>query len=430
MSLVPGTIIGTGQAIVVELNTARVPELPNMASVSQTARIPVWDDTDNTTKYMTPQQMREFVGGTPVEQPPVISGADLEIEIPPSLYGQTAMPVPALAGKDYSLERINQGRMWSSWFNSLSTGGFQLTRPGDVFVPGDKFVAHIYELEGGNSGGGGGETGGGSPDRGFKLIDASYTITPADFGYRFKVSAGNNKVTITLPALADTPDKTEISIITIVGNDWQTVVQSVNGEFLYVGPFARTSEIMGHGESLRLKKDSDGWYAIEGTVGNYTDAGMPEYGYVLRPNTLIGEGQLVRRDSYPRLWREVQLMGPSLISDAQWGSSVDYQGCFSTGDGTTTFRLPNVRGTSYRMMDGGRGLDTNGRTHPYPGGFQADNIKSHDHALPADMLYQGTAEGGIQGSEDWQTKPGNRTPSTGMSENTVKNTGILGLIKT
>lgn len=432
MTLVSGTIVGTGQSIVVDLPTARVPELTQMTSVSQTAMIPVWDDTDNKTKWMTPDQMREFIGGSPVETPPVISGAYLEIEVPPSLIGQTTLPVPALAGKNYNLERVGKGWMWSGWWEALSTGGFQLTRAGDKFVQGDKFVAHLYEMEGGDGGSGGG-TGGGPVDRGFKLIDANYTITPADFGYRFKVSAGSNKTVITLPPLADTPDKTEVSIITIIGNDWQTIVQGVNGEFMYVGPFARTSEIMGHGESLRLKKDADGWYAIEGTVGNYTDAGQPVYGYATRTNTIVAEGQLVSRDSYPRLWREVQLMGPSLITDELWGSSVDYQGCFSTGDGTTTFRLPNVRGTTYRMMDGGRGLDTNGRTYQHPGGYQPDAVKKVTLPLNGNtIIYNPNSGGGLRGvasDRDWQIG-GSTTVESGANENTMKNTGILGLIKT
>ncbi|MDR0673318.1 MAG: hypothetical protein LBF93_06610 [Zoogloeaceae bacterium] len=66
-------------------------------------------------------------------------------------------------------------------------------------------------------------------------------------------------------------------------------------------------------------------------------------------------GALVSRAAYPDLWAHAQASG-NLVTDEEWGD--DSWGAFSTGNGTTTFRLPDARGEFIRGWDDGRGVDT------------------------------------------------------------------------
>jgi microcystin-dependent protein len=88
----------------------------------------------------------------------------------------------------------------------------------------------------------------------------------------------------------------------------------------------------------------------------------------LKPN-----GALLKRNDYPNLWSYAQASG-ALVSEAEWKK--DRWGCFSTGDGKTTFRLPELRGEFIRCwadtrtgIDGTRAL----------GSFQTDPNLTHAH---------------------------------------------------
>lgn len=60
------------------------------------------------------------------------------------------------------------------------------------------------------------------------------------------------------------------------------------------------------------------------------------------PNCLPRDGQLVNRADWPELWAWAQKT--TLISDAAWLADVTKRGSYSTGNGSTTFRLPDWNG--------------------------------------------------------------------------------------
>lgn len=60
------------------------------------------------------------------------------------------------------------------------------------------------------------------------------------------------------------------------------------------------------------------------------------------PNCLPRDGQLVNRADWPELWAWAQKTSP--ITDAAWLADVTKRGAYSTGDGSTTFRLPDWNG--------------------------------------------------------------------------------------
>lgn len=94
---------------------------------------------------------------------------------------------------------------------------------------------------------------------------------------------------------------------------------------------------------------------------------------------------------------------------------------WGVGDGTTTFNVPDLRGEFIRGWDDSRGVDA-GRVFA---SFQADELRSHNHAIAANTTFAttGTAEFNL-GSF------GNRfSASTGGAETRPRNRALLACVK-
>ncbi|WP_175947066.1 phage tail protein [Burkholderia pyrrocinia] len=96
-----------------------------------------------------------------------------------------------------------------------------------------------------------------------------------------------------------------------------------------------------------------------------------------RAGFLKANGAVLNRADYPALWSYAQGSG-ALVSDAEWQSS--RWGCFSTGDGSTTFRLPEMRGEFIRCWaDGRNDIDPQRAI----GSYQGDQNRLHAHGASA-----------------------------------------------
>jgi phage-related tail fiber protein len=101
---------------------------------------------------------------------------------------------------------------------------------------------------------------------------------------------------------------------------------------------------------------------------------------------------------------------------------------YGSGNGSTTFNVPDLRGEFVRGWDDGRGVDS-GRAF---GSTQADSLRSHTHELSA-----GTASDNLAGGTPVKTinylstsvSPF-ATNSTGGTETRPRNIVLLGCIKT
>lgn len=146
----------------------------------------------------------------------------------------------------------------------------------------------------------------------------------------------------------------------------------------------RTVLYMYGGERLELVSAGTYW-TVGYSNGNFDTVGESRGVRKRKGNTLVLDGTVVNRTDYPRLWEFIQSFttGQDVVTDANWlagtGGNINaYRGCFSLGNGATTFRLPDERGLFDRYLDLTRGLDT-GRIHEHAGGLEMDEVLSHNH---------------------------------------------------
>jgi len=90
-------------------------------------------------------------------------------------------------------------------------------------------------------------------------------------------------------------------------------------------------------------------------------------------------GQIVSRATYSGLWTFAQSSG-NLVTNTNW-TSLSAFGSFSDGDGSTTFRLPDLRGHFVR----GSGTHTDGTAAGTFGRKQDDAIITHSHTVGSDI---------------------------------------------
>lgn len=143
-------------------------------------------------------------------------------------------------------------------------------------------------------------------------------------------------------------------------------------------------------------------------------------GYTIFDNCIVAFGGEFNRADYPKLWAYLQA-NPSLVkTEAQWTTEATATGgiCgfFSDGDGTTTFRVPNLDKAFLRPDS--RAVAS----------YQSDLLKSHRHLITNQVIYaSGSAEravayGGL-GSIG-----GTNSEYSGGDETRPKNIAVLPLI--
>ena len=84
-------------------------------------------------------------------------------------------------------------------------------------------------------------------------------------------------------------------------------------------------------------------YGVGKPLMHATRAYIPAYELPL-------DGQLVNRADYPDLWAWAQMTTP--IADSAWMADVTQRGKYTTGDGSTTFRLPDWNGVQSGSIPG------------------------------------------------------------------------------
>ncbi|WP_439392556.1 tail fiber protein [Bradyrhizobium sp. PMVTL-01] len=143
------------------------------------------------------------------------------------------------------------------------------------------------------------------------------------------------------------------------------------------------------------------------------------------PGWLKLYGSLLSRTSYAGLWNYANTTG-NLVSETTWATA-NFQGAFSTGDLSTTFRIPDGRGEFLRGWDDSRGVDPGRQI----GSLQGDLIRDHTHNY--DKLQGGLHQDGTQSATVNTTyntvASGSVNGGLGGSETRPRNIALLACIK-
>ena len=166
---------------------------------------------------------------------------------------------------------------------------------------------------------------------------------------------------------------------------------------------------------LKKKVKDENWDIIDSTMKTISDKIPP--GVILMygaptapPGWLECDGSAVSRTTYSALF--------SVIGTT-----------YGSGDGTTTFNLPDLRGEFIRGWDHGRGVDKN----RIFGSTQEDEIKSHNHPLRTATHWGAGGTGSAPSLATDVTEYGESTnviKNTGGTETRPRNVALIYIIKT
>lgn len=127
------------------------------------------------------------------------------------------------------------------------------------------------------------------------------------------------------------------------------------------------------------------------------------------------------RNTAPNGWLECSGAAVSRTTYADLFAAIGTT--FGSGNGSTTFNLPNLRGEFIRGWDNGRGVDS-GRSF---GTAQADDLKAHTHTYSTKGVAGNNVTGGPSPINDgMQTL---NSGSTGGAETRPRNIAMLYCIK-
>lgn len=338
-----------------------------------------------------------------------------------------------LTGWAYDLERVGMGTMQPGVDYATDANGFHLLLAGDQFGAGEKFVLHFQPLVG--------EEQVDPPPAlisSTEVITANRTLTNADVGKSFLIQGAGTNLTVILPSLSLVGDNKTLFFSSAGGNHINAIIQCAGSDAfeykLYTNQVtAQTKIILGQSQHLMIFKANSKWNILSCSdeikmVGEVIDQ------YSKQPiNTLLGNGTLKSRADYAGLWAYVQTLEAGLlIADSQFNNTdVDgnfvNQAKYTTGDGSTTFRIPKLYVYGYR-----RAVDGSIRL---PADFKTDDVKQHKHDLIVPTNKTSTTDSGVGrfvgGADGNEPSPMNTvtTENNSGTETTPKNTGIYALIR-
>lgn len=136
-------------------------------------------------------------------------------------------------------------------------------------------------------------------------------------------------------------------------------------------------------------------------------------------------GAQLSRTTFAALWAHAQAAG-ALVTDAQWLAG--HTGAFSSGDGGTTFRLPDLRGEFLRGWDDARGLDSGRAIGTFQGSLLGSHVHTGTTSTNGDHSHTHLGVGGTRagGSSGTVTSDANSNTSTAGAHNHTFTTDATG----
>lgn len=236
-------------------------------------------------------------------------------------------------------------------------GGFTLVDPSNAFDDGEVVVVQFQpqittesEMNTPNAG----ILWGGETD-----ITVDTVLDNTAMGKYLIIAGANPVVNVTLPPISTVPDGTLIGFLCEGGSGTTNLAANLipagGDQIIWLNDFFTNSDPLSMCQSEELWMASyNGNWRVHMADGGWRHVG--EFVETLgsnNQNVVQLNGAVLLRAQYPRLWRWVnkKLDGTMLITDTQWllqnttGGSAQFKmypncGRFSTGDGSTTFRVP------------------------------------------------------------------------------------------
>lgn len=390
-----------------------------------------------------------------------------------SFYG----PDPSLVGWNWSLEQPGGVGTLAFGVDYVKTiGGVDTTQddtnatgwrfldPTNLIGDGQKFFIHFQPQLAATS----------TPSSGTfiantQLLIANTTLDNSAVGQSFLLQGGGGFIGVTLPDINTVPDNMPIFFSSNGGSHINAGIICFAGQKLQwydnqtnLGSNTLASALnMGQCESGYVYRftypDSSKKWIVSGMDGRRV-VGEIVYQYSKIPlNTVFAKGQLLSRANYAGLWAYVQnLESGILIAESSYNDTVTVNGRiyqknwakYSTGDGSTTFRVPTLWLYGFQRAKNGAvgSLSYNG----IPGDFYPQVVGIHDHATHGKgPILQGVIQwflsilnnrysngggsdklGGKAGSPDTDMRTSDNTNGNAQGENLPSSTGIYALIRT
>lgn len=428
----------------ITIQTAKINELPlfsDYGPLTTTDYFAIWLSAFNKTCRLDANSALQFFQGlTGGSVTPVIQGDKYIHEVTALEAGTQTVLLPAFAGQNFFLERSGYP-MKVSLFNILNAGGFELTTAGDLLVEGELFTLTLYSAQGGSSS----SSGGSQQIQGVVNVTTNMSFDVVNHVNKLiQFRSGSTQITFTLPAINDIPDNTLITIEATINNTVENKIVTSSGQHIYMNNGSKTEISIRPGEIVKLYRGEDGYYVINDFAKNYLELCQPKASYKTGLNEYVCAGQLLSRAAHPRAWEYIQTLGFSLVSDATWSTAsattgsgqvvpFPYRGCFSSGDGSTTFRLPDLRNQFLRGLLTDTGSTDNERVLNRAGGYQKGQNEAHTHAQTIGDLTGVTNDTTNRRRGTYEADGGTGTVdmnySSGGIEARPENVGVLWVIK-
>jgi hypothetical protein len=320
----------------------------------------------------------------------------------PGLYSTSPTytdPTSSLAGWTYDLEQIGYGTLQVGSGNDYTvdptTGNWTLLA-GNPNTQ-QKFVVHFLPIVSNQPI----SVTAPSVVSAYTLVTTTTTLTNSNMGQLISIQGTTPGLTVTLPAISTVADLSSIFFVSSGGSHINATIQAAGSDAFQWLQYSnqvtpQNQMILGQSEQMMLIKVAGVWNVVQ-VSDTVKMVGELVWDYLVTPiNTIQTAGQLLLRASYPRLWNYVQKLASSCIASEGSGSGgwaqvssfdgVNYfvnNGKFTYGDGSTTFRIPNLSATGAGGIGFVRMIDGTART---PGGFQIDTMESHQHNRPIGQL--------------------------------------------
>lgn len=271
--------------------------------------------------------------------------------------------------------------------NGYRDDGFDLVQVGDQFSHNEKFVIRFKNKI---------TTGviqSAKVFTGTEIITSDTVIDTSYLGKLILVQGSSAVINLDISAISILGDAELLAIVSNGGSHKSCRIKSLLNNDVFQHNGATVDEIiLGQSESIEIVTDTANGLIIRNASATILQAGQFVWAYDTdnEPNVVHANGQVLSRATYRRLWLAVQnLPAGLLVSDSTWNDTTggaNNKGKFSTGNGSTTFRVPQFYSAGFiEAVDGSTRVQ---------GTFKDWQIGDHQHeesigTLPTPLFGRG-----------------------------------------